>query len=82
MICFLMSLATTIPIAFLESNYFRPLSDLFSGGKDPNVLFQGWMDRSDEFQAPEYKRLWSAHVLKAYMVCAYKLGVHLEVWRL
>ena len=29
-----------------------------------------------------YKRLWSAHVLKVYRVCAYKLGVHLEVWQL
>ena len=55
MICFLMSLVTTIPIAFLESNCFRPLSELFSGGKDPNVLIQGWMDRSDEFKPPSIK---------------------------
>ena len=37
------------------------------------------MDRFNEFQAPEYKRLWSAHILKAYMVC---VRISLEcTWR-
>ena len=48
-------LAASIPIAFLESNCFRPLSELFSGSKDPNVLIQGCMDRSDEIKPPSIK---------------------------
>ena len=70
MICFLMSLATTIPIAFLESNCFRPLSELFSSGKDPNVLIQGRMDRSYG-ALTSWRLIWCVRI---NLECTWKCG--------
>ena len=73
-------LATSIPIAFLESNCFRPLSELFSGNKDPNVLIQGCMDRFDEIKPLSikgYRALTSWRLIwcvRISLECTWKCG--------
>jgi len=42
---------------FLEWNCFRPLNELLSGSKDPNVPVQGRMDRSNEIKPQVWNTL-------------------------